>query len=580
MNGRLAALAGAPFFIKKNMIRKLRWPILITLLALVVIAALLLGQQPDLVPIVPAIEPATGGIYAEGLIGSMVRLNPLLDYYHAVDRDVDRLLFSGLLRFDDRGFPIADLADSWGISQDGTVYNFSIRQAANWHDGEPVTSDDVIFTLERMQEEGSPLPDDLRSLWQQVEVRRLDEKTLQFRLPEPFSPFLDYLTFGVVPQHLLGDLSLAQIIDAPFNLQPVGSGPYQFEQLIVEDGQIVGVALRAFDGYYGSPPFIEQFNFRYYTDAASALQAYRDGDILGISQVPADILPEVLAEPELDLHTGRLPNLTIVFFNLDDPQIKFLQDVSVRKALLAGLNRQRIIDRLLGGQAIQADSPIFPGTWAAYEDVAHIDYDPDLALKMLRDAGYTIPAEGGSVRQNDEGLALSFEIIFDSETHSEIALAIKEDWARLGVEVNLRPLTYADLITALDSRLYQSALVDLNLSRYPDPDPYPFWHQAQVTGGQNYARWNDRQASEYLEQARVTTDLAERTRLYRNFQVRFSQELPALLLYYPVYRYAVDQEVQGIRMGPLFDLSDRFNLVNTWFLVTRRTTGQQPSPTP
>jgi peptide/nickel transport system substrate-binding protein len=562
------------------MIRKLRWPILITLLALVVIAALLLGQQPDLVPIVPAIEPATGGIYAEGLIGSMVRLNPLLDYYHAVDRDVDRLLFSGLLRFDDRGFPIADLADSWGISQDGTVYNFSIRQAANWHDGEPVTSDDVIFTLERMQEEGSPLPDDLRSLWQQVEVRRLDEKTLQFRLPEPFSPFLDYLTFGVVPQHLLGDLSLAQIIDAPFNLQPVGSGPYQFEQLIVEDGQIVGVALRAFDGYYGSPPFIEQFNFRYYTDAASALQAYRDGDILGISQVPADILPEVLAEPELDLHTGRLPNLTIVFFNLDDPQIKFLQDVSVRKALLAGLNRQRIIDRLLGGQAIQADSPIFPGTWAAYEDVAHIDYDPDLALKMLRDAGYTIPAEGGSVRQNDEGLALSFEIIFDSETHSEIALAIKEDWARLGVEVNLRPLTYADLITALDSRLYQSALVDLNLSRYPDPDPYPFWHQAQVTGGQNYARWNDRQASEYLEQARVTTDLAERTRLYRNFQVRFSQELPALLLYYPVYRYAVDQEVQGIRMGPLFDLSDRFNLVNTWFLVTRRTTGQQPSPTP
>jgi peptide/nickel transport system substrate-binding protein len=562
------------------MIRKLRWPILITLLALVVIAALLLGQQPDLVPIIPAIEPATGGIYAEGLIGSMVRLNPLLDYYHSVDRDVGRLLFSGLLRFDDRGFPIADLADSWGISQDGTVYNFSIRQAANWHDGEPVTSDDVIFTLERMREEGSPLPADIRSLWQQVEVRRLDEKTLQFRLPEPFSPFMDYLTFGVVPQHLLGDLSLAQIIDAPFNLQPVGSGPYQFNQLIVEDGQIVGVALRAFDGYYGSPPFIEQFNFRYYPDAASALQAYRDGDILGISQVSADILPEVLAEPELDLHTGRLPNLTIVFFNLDDPQIKFLQDVSVRKALLAGLNRQRIIDRLLGGQAIQADSPIFPGTWAAYEDVAHIDYDPDLALKMLRDAGYTIPAEGGSVRQNDEGLALSFEIIFDSETHSEIALAIKEDWARLGVEVNLRPLPYADLITALDSRLYQSALVDLNLSRYPDPDPYPFWHQAQVTGGQNYARWNDRQASEYLEQARVTTDLAERTRLYRNFQVRFSQELPALLLYYPVYRYAVDQEVQGIRMGPLFDLSDRFNLVNTWFLVTRRTTGQQPSPTP
>src|SRR3989304_4656472 len=167
------------------MIRKLRWPILISLLALAVIAALLFSQQPELLPVVPVVEPAPGGIYAEGLIGSMIRLNPLLDYYNGPDRDVDRLLFSGLLRFDDRGLPLGDLADSWGISRDGTVYNFSIRPAAIWHDGEPVTSDDVIFTIERMREDGSPLPDDLRSLWRAVEIRRLDEKTLQFRLPEP-----------------------------------------------------------------------------------------------------------------------------------------------------------------------------------------------------------------------------------------------------------------------------------------------------------------------------------------------------------------------------------------------------------
>jgi peptide/nickel transport system substrate-binding protein len=563
------------------MIRKLRWPIIITLLALLVIAVLLRGQQPVLQPVIPVVEPASGGFYVEGVVGEMVRLNPLLDYYNPADRDVDRLLFSGLLRFDDRGLPIGDLADSWGISQDGTVYNFSIRANANWHDGEPVLSDDVIFTIERMREDGSPLPDDLRELWKQVEIRRLDEKTLQFRLPEPFSPFLDYLTFGVAPEHLLGDLTLAEIIDASFNLQPVGSGPYRFERLLVEDGEITGVALRVFEGYYGSTPFIEEFSFRYYPDDTAALTAYREGEILGIGQVSEAILADVLVEPDLSLHTGRLPNLTILFFNLDDPRLAFFKDVNVRKALLMGLNRQRMIDRVLGGQGILADGPIFPGSWAYYEGVERISYDPDVAIDMLREAGYTLPASGGSVRANEEGAELSFEMIYVQGTlHQALAEAIRDDWQRLGVEVLLKAESYENYLSDLNGRLHQAALAELNFSRFPDPDPYPFWHQAQVSGGQNYAKWDDRQASEYLEQARVTTDLAERTRLYRNFQVRFAQELPALPLFYPVYRYAISTEVQGVRMGALYDPSDRFATVTGWFLVTKRATGQQPSPTP
>jgi peptide/nickel transport system substrate-binding protein len=122
----------------------------------------------------------------------------------------------------------------------------------------------------------------------------------------------------------------------------------------------------------------------------------------------------------------------------------------------------------------------------------------------------------------------------------------------------------------LEPRLYQAALIDLNLTRSPDPDPYPFWHQTQITGGQNYSKWDDFQVSEYLEQGRVVVDIGERTKNYRNFQVRFSQELPALPLFYPVYVYGVDAEVQGVSMGPLFDPSDRFSLINRWFLVARR----------
>ncbi len=564
--------------------KKLRWPLLIAILAVVAIGLLLSSQKGSLLtPIAePVVEPASGGIYTEGLAGSLVRLNPLLDYNNPVDREVDRLLFSGLLRFDDRGIPQGDLADSWGISRDGTIYNFSLRPNTTWHDGQPITTDDVIFTIETMRTEDSPLPPDLIAFWRQVEVTRLDERSIQFALPEPFAPFLDYLTFGILPQHLLGKLSVADIIESSFNLNPIGSGPYQMDHLIVEDGQVVGVVLSAFQEYYNTPPFIEQLAFRYYPDSASVLAAYQAGDIAGIGQVTADILAQALAEPNLNLYTGRLPQMTMVFLNLGNESVSFFQDADVRRALLMGINRQGMIDQLLGGQAILADGPILPGTWAYYEGIPRVDYDANQAIALLRQAGYTIPAGGSNVRQGENGLSLSFTLLYpDTPTHKALAQAIQQNWALLGVEANLQAVPYPELVSDyLDTRQYQAALVDLNLSRSPDPDPYPFWHQAQASSGQNYSRWDDRAASEYLEQARITTDLSERERLYNNFQVRFSQELPALPLYYPVYTFAVSAEVRGVLIGPLFDTADRFNSINNWFLVTRRVSDTEPTPTP
>lgn len=562
--------------------KKFRWQILIVLLALVAIAVLLWGQQPNLLPALPEVQPATGGTYTEALVGSMGRLNPLLDYYSPVDRDVDSLIFSGLVRIDDRGLPQLDLAESMGISQDGEVYNFSLRPGAVWHDGEPLTSADVIFTIDLLRSEDLPIPPDERALWNEVEVEALNDETLQFRLPEPYSPFLDHLTFGILPSHLLGDLSAEQLVNADFNLEPVGSGPYRFENLIVEDDQIAGVALSAFEDYYDDPAFIEEVNFRYYPDAQTAFEAYQAGTVQGINKIPVNMLPEALAEPGLNLYTGRLPQLAMVFFNLDNPEVPFLQDANVRRALLMGINRQRMIDELLQGQAIIADGPIFPGTWAYFENIERINYDPDGAIALLREAGYTIPAEGGEVRANEEGVFLSLELIYpEGGDHGTLVEAIARDWRRLGVEVETRAIPYETLVTEnLDPRIYQATLVDLNLTRSPDPDPYAFWHQTQITGGQNYSKWDDRPASEYIEQARVTVDIAERTRLYRNFQVRFTTEMPALPLFYPVYTYAVADQVQGVTMGPLFEASDRFSTITSWFLEARRTVTDNGTPEP
>ena len=129
---------------------------------------------------------------------------------------------------------------------------------------------------------------------------------------------------------------------ADFNINPVGSGPYKFDHLIVENGQITGVVLTVSPNYYGTPPFIEQVVFRYYQTSADALDAYQQGDVLSVSQITPEMLSAALEEPNLSVYTSRLPQMSFVLFNLNNPEVAFLQDAKVRRALMLGFNRPYI----------------------------------------------------------------------------------------------------------------------------------------------------------------------------------------------------------------------------------------------
>lgn len=549
--------------------KKFRWQLIIIFLTGLVVGILLISEQPGGGSSILSPEPAKGGNYTEAVVGSLQRLNPLLDFYNPTDRDIDRLIFSRLLRFDEHGNPQPELAAQWGISEDGTVYNVALQENAVWHDGEKVRAQDVVFTVEMLRSQNNVVPADLQEFWNEIEVVALSDTQLQFRLPEAYAPFLDYLSFGVLPEHLLGDLTFDQMIEAGFNLQPVGSGPYSFGGLIVEEGQLVGVELNAFADYFGQKPYIEQMIMRFYPDGPSALKAYQEGIVQGINPVGEDILQQVLAEPNISVYSGRRPELSMVLFNLKDPSAIFLQDVNVRRALYKAINRQYIVDRMMQGQAILADGPIFPGTWAYYAETEAVTFNAEEAAALLENNGYKVTEESGDIRSKD-GATMQFTMLVpDTEDHKAIAESIQRDWEKIGVQVDLETVAYNDLIeNRLGGRNYQAALVDLNLSRSPDPDPYPFWDQVQATGGQNFTQWDNRVASEYLEQARTTLNQGERARMYKNFQVLFARELPALPLFYPVYTYAVDQSVGGVSMGPLFDTSDRFATVLNWYLVS------------
>ncbi len=551
--------------------KKLRWQLLIIFLTGLVVGILLINEKPDASTSVDVPEPQQGGVYSEALVGKFQRLNPVLDYYNAADRELNRLLFSRMITFEERGIPKLELVETYGISQDGTIYNITLRPDVKWHDGKTLTTNDILFTINMIRDGEGVVPDDIRSFWTEVDVKTLSETTIQFRLEEPFAPFLDYLSFGILPEHVLGNLNFDQMIDSEFNLQPIGSGPYAFEGLITENNQIKGVILRSNKDYFENPPLIEQMVFRYYDNSSDALKAFQDGLVLGISKVDSSILQETLIDPDLALYTAREPRLTLIFFNLKNQEVPFFQDVNVRKALLSGLNRQKMVDKIFNSQAIIADGPILPGTWAYYDGIKSVQYDQNLATQLIKDAGYVLGGENTTIRAKD-GVEFRFELLYpDNETHRQLAEMIQQNWEALSISVNIRGVSYSELINSyLNPRSYQAALVDLDLSWTPDPDPYPFWDQVQATGGQNYSQWDNFVASDYLEQARITTNLIDRSLFYRNFQVVFEEELPALPLFYPVYNFSMSKQIQGVTVGPLFDTSDRFLTVKNWYIIGPR----------
>ncbi len=549
--------------------KKFRWQIIIILLTGLVMGLLLLSEQTGFRLVSPV--PTSGGVYTEALIGSMQRLNPALDYYNAADRDVDRLIFSSLIKFDEKGLPKADLAQVWGISFDGLTYNFELRENAKWHDGTPVTAEDVLFTVDLMRDPDSVLPEDIKKIWTDVEVVVLSDTLVQFKLQEAFAPFMDYLNFGILPKHILGGMTYLEMINSQFNLNPVGSGPYQFESLIVEDNQIKGVVLASNQEYYLEPAYINDFVFRYYPDSQSAYAAYQEGIVQGISEVTADVLPQILQNTELALYSAIEPEFSIILFNLGNSDVEFLQEVSIRRALLMALDRRGMIDRILSGQGVIADVPVLPNSWAYYSGNDRVDQDVSAAAGLLKEAGYVYETEGSDVRSKD-GKKMAFRMIHpDDAFHTALAQSIQADWRTIGVELELVSLPYDTLILDhLQPLTSEAALIDINYARSPDPDPYPFWDQAQRSGGQNYSQWENRVISQYLEEARVMSDSSERAKLYRNFQVVFSEELPALPLFYPVYNFTVDKSVQGIRVGSWYDSADRFQNVTEWYILAQK----------
>lgn len=549
------------------MFRRIGWQVLLVGLGFLLAAGMLAYLAATYTT---EFRPAPGGTYVESVGGYPQTLNPLLSAYNDADSDVAALVFSGLTRLTPTGEVEPDLARSWDINSSGITYTFELRRDVLWHDGIPFTADDVVFTVGLMQDPDYPGPSDLAALWQSVRVEKVNDYTVKFGLQEPFAPFLDYTTIGVLPYHLLKGIKAADLPALDFNRAPVGTGPFRLAEVSEAEGRIAAITFKRFSRYYGAAPYLENVILRFYPNPRAALEAYEAGTVEGVSRLPADLLAEAVKQPKLQLYSTAFAEMAVVYLNETISATIPFDDNRVRQALFFGLDRQALVNEVLSGQAIVPQTPFLPGTWAYNDEgVFHYEYDPNKALGLLLTAGWS-RATPTETLHNAAGAPFAFTLLAANEPQ-ELALAqsIAQQWARLGISATVQAVPPLALSGVLEARSYQAALVHLGIPG--DPDPYPLWHETQALAGQNYAGFRHRRISEVLEQARMTVDRVQRLQLYHEFQQLFMTELPALPLYVPIYTYGVDERVQGVQINAmLMQTGHRFRSIADWYVLQRR----------
>jgi peptide/nickel transport system substrate-binding protein len=539
--------------------RYIRWQAILTLAGIALTLAFLtfLAFSRTTVTI-----PDVGGIYEEGIAGTPQFINPLLAQYNQVDQDLSALIFNGLTRMNGNGELEPDLASGWQVSDDGLTYVFKLRHNIRWQDGEPFTADDVLFTISLMQDPEFPGVPDLGRLWQTVTVEKLDKFTIRFILPESFPAFAEFTTIGILPQHILKDMPARDLLNHPFNLQPIGTGPFKLDEVNAEFARLSVNSL-----YNGSKPRLAGIKFYFYPSYQETIAAYQAGEVQGISTIPPQVIPAAQNLEGLNLYTARLSGYDIIYFNLQAPNtVPFFPEVEVRQALLHALNRQAIINQALNGQGLVANGPILSWNWAYNPNQATTDFDLAKATSLLDENGW-IDSNGDNICEK-EGRPLAFSLLSSNDPAKiRVAETVRDQWQQIGVSVTVE-IVGAGLGERLVKHNFQAALAEVLLAG--DPDPYPFWHQTQIAGGQNYAGWDHTEASMLLETARTLTNKGRRNDYYFEFQRIFAEEVPSLILFHPVYTYGVSQEVFDVQLAPVTNPADRFRTIADWYVLTRQ----------
>ncbi|MGH2513652.1 MAG: ABC transporter substrate-binding protein [Candidatus Limnocylindrales bacterium] len=553
----------------------------------------------------PSVDPAAGNppVYREGVVGLPSSINPLTARTQA-DRDLSRLIFSGLVARGPGSTYVPDLAASWTVDSTGRTWTFRLRPDATWQDGQPLTADDVVFTVGLLKDPA--YRGALANSWSEVSVVKLDPTTVQFSLATPIAGFLEDALVGIMPEHLLGLTPITSLADSPFSSNPVGSGPYRLvsvddvsAELVPTDrsapspsiasaprpsasggpgasaaagGPGASAAAGAAGGQASEPlPAIE---LRFFADSGSLAGAYRAGSLdaaSGLSPSDATALASLAGSRLLG---DPSTTLSSVAFNLraGAPGGAPLAPAAVRRALLQALDRPAMVTSVLDGLGNVADSPIPPSSWAFDPKAsAPVPSNPAAAATALKAAGWTKGSTGWLAPKAKA--AFAFDLLSPDQASNPIAWAAAEaitgQWRNFGLAVTHVALDPTDFVARLGAGSFVAALVDVNVGL--DPDLYPLFASSQaVSGGANLTGIQDSSLDALLVAARLPGTTTARAAAYGRLQAALVANPPMLPLFFQDDPIVLGPRVQGPSIRTLADLSDRYWDVLTWRLADGR----------
>jgi len=493
--------------------------------------------------------PANGGHYTEGVIGQPTTLNPLLTGGNEADRDLTELLFANL----------ADLVEKITPSEDHKTWDVVLKEAVRWSDGETLTTADIVFTIEMIQNPDTQSP--LFTTWNGIVTERLSDKEVRLSVRNPYGFFQDNLnSLKIVPKHIFANIPPSNLRLSNFNLEPVGSGPYAFiSSEKNKDGFVTKYHLKANEFYGKNKPYVEFFTFKFFKNQKEALDGFNRKEIDGLGAIDPKKFDELkISHQSYSLNT---PRYYAIFLNQSaHPALK---DKAVRNGLAQSVNRSQIISSVFNNHAMLVNGPIL-SIIDGYDPNVYKESGADLEAikKSLDKAGWKVNEKTG-YRMEFNLAVPQIQFLIDA------AELIKKDWEQIEIKLDYTVSDVSGINETIKIRNYQMILFG-NILR-GNPDTFSFWHSSErFYPGLNLSVYNNKKVDDILESIRKELDAESRKKKLSQLQEIFYSDNPAIFLFSPNYIYAVPKNLGGFKMKILVLPSDRFKNVNEWYLKTAR----------
>lgn len=504
-------------------------------------------------------KPLNGGIYAEGSMGKFLRLNPLYSKTNQNDEDAVNLIFNGLTKYDQGKDIKPDLASKWTVQDNGRTYLFELKKGVKWQDGAEFSADDVIFTINLIQ--NSDARSTLYEAWKGVKVEKTNKGEIKFSLKEADDSFIENTTTKILPKHILEKVPAANIQTVDFNTNPVGTGPYKFESLAKESGRET-LILSKNNNYFDKKPYLDKVVMEGFLDEKEMLDEYNKKNIQAISN-PSEAVENKLADQKGSVdHQYTLPRYVAAFFNVEN---EFLKEKNLRVAIGLSLNRQEILNAAASGKGLIDYSPLAYGPDGQTEQYKQ---DVPRAIDTLKAANYTL--EGGQLKLQGKDISLKI-VTGNNDQLTKTAEAFQKNLKSIGIKSEIKTADMNSLQNEyIRPRNYDILIVGENAGLYPDL--FSFWHSSQVQDpGLNFSKYKDRELDKYLEIMRKENAQEKQAKLVEIKKI-FAEEVPAVYLYNPFYDFIVSNKIKGIADGKLINPADRLETIENWYIKYNQVT--------